>query len=72
MHDAKGNFTPEYFKMITGWFGALNDRYDIRFFTPTVNFLDSNGTKLAGPFDNFAGFGEAVDAALGKIQPLSK
>lgn len=67
MHDAKGNFTPEFHEMVKGWFGALHERYDIRFFTPTLNILDSSGSKLAGPFDNFAGFPEAVEAALRKI-----
>ena len=67
MHDANGNFTPEYFNMITGWFGKLDDRYDIRFLTPTLNFLDSNGSKLAGPFDNYPDFGENIKTALALI-----
>lgn len=72
MHDAKGNFSQEYREFIKGWFGQLHDRYDIRYLTPTLNFLDSDGTKIAGPFENFAGFGEDVDSALKKIPPLSK
>lgn len=71
MHDAKSNFTPEYFKMISGWFGMLDDRYDIRFLNPTLNFLDSNGSKLAGPFENFPGFGESVKEALALIPKTS-
>ena len=70
MHDAKGNFTPEYAKMINGWFGTLHNKYDIRFLTPTVNFLDSNGVKLAGPFEGMQGFGEGVDNALKTIPPI--
>jgi Ca2+-binding EF-hand superfamily protein len=72
MHDAKGNFTQEDREFITGWFGQLHDRYEIRYLTPTLNFLDSDGAKIAGPFENFAGFGEDVESALKKIPPLSK
>lgn len=67
MHDAKGNFTREYARMIQGWFGTLHDKYDIRFLTPTINILDSKGVKLAGPFEGMQGFGEDVTAALKKI-----
>jgi hypothetical protein len=67
MHDTRGNFTPDYVLFIKGWFGRLNDRYDIRFITPTLTILDSSGSKLDGPFDNFAGFGETLDAALRKM-----
>lgn len=67
MHDSHGNFTPDYASFINGWFGHLHDRYDIRFITPTLTILDSSGTKLDGPFDSFAGFGETLDAALRKL-----
>ncbi|MEN3943568.1 hypothetical protein WJU23_19880 [Prosthecobacter sp. SYSU 5D2] len=71
MHDSKGNFTPEFFKFSKGWFGELNKLYDIRFFTPTLTLLDGDGKKLAGPFDNFAGFAEAITSALKKIPSAS-
>ena len=72
MHDAKGNFTPEYAKFIKGWFGNLDDRYDIRFLTPTLTILNVDGKKLAGPIENFAGFDEAISSELKKIPTTSR
>lgn len=67
MFDARRNMTPEFVKMMRGWFGTLDNRYDIRFFTPTLTFLDATGTKLAGPFDGYALVGPELEAALKKL-----
>ena len=72
MHDAKGNFTAEYAKFIKGWFGDLDDRYDIRFITPTLTILDADGKKLAGPIENFSGFDKAITSELKKIPTTSR
>lgn len=72
MHDAKGNPTPEYNKFIKGWFGDLDDRYDIRFLTPTLTILNVDGKKIAGPIENFAGFDEAITSELKKIPTTSR
>lgn len=72
MHDAKGNVSPEYFKFIKGWFGELNDRYDIRFLTPTITILDVDGKKLAGPIESFEGFDDLMNAELKKIPTGSR
>ena len=55
MNDAKGRMRDAFKKDFLGWYTPLADKYDLRFFGPTITILDASGKKLNGPFTYLGG-----------------
>lgn len=50
MYDPRGRLNKDFFKESRERFDPLNEKYDIRSYTPTITLLASDGQKIAGPF----------------------